>query len=145
MTSAQKKGPASMSLYLVSSGADLTITNTSNQTPLQLCSDPSLIKLLERTQQEHKRKQSSGMNKLLASSFPSLSDSQDDPANHIVLPSYDVCLICHTHPRCTLNIPCGHVTNCQQCSVTTCPLCESTVDSVTKVNYILLLINWLYT
>ena len=57
MTSAQKKGPASMAMFLVSSGADLTIVNTSNQTPLQLCADPNLIKLLERAQQEHKTKQ----------------------------------------------------------------------------------------
>ena len=57
MTSARKKGPASMAMFLVSSGADLTIVNTSNQTPLQLCADPNLIKLLERAQQEHKTKQ----------------------------------------------------------------------------------------
>ena len=46
-----------MAMFLVSSGADLTIVNTSNQTPLQLCADPNLIKLLEQAQQEHKIKQ----------------------------------------------------------------------------------------
>ena len=131
-----------MSLFLVTSGADLTITNTSNQTPLQLCSDPNLIKLLERTQQEHKTKQSAGMNELVVCFLISLPlllhlDSEDDPTNRSVFPSYDDCLVCHTHPRCTLNIPCGHVTNCQQCSITACPLCGSTVDSVTKVTSLL--------
>ena len=57
MTSAQKKGPRSMAMFLVFSGGDLTIINISSQTPLQLCAHLNLIKLLGRAQQEHNVKE----------------------------------------------------------------------------------------
>ena len=57
MTSSQKKLSlsivklsSSIVIYLASQGADFTILNTSGQSPLDLCSDPALLKILEKCQ-----------------------------------------------------------------------------------------------
>ncbi len=51
MSSTQKNMSASTAIYLASHSADFTILNASGQSPLDLCSDPSLIKLLKKAQQ----------------------------------------------------------------------------------------------
>lgn len=43
---AEKKNSASIAIFLASNGADLFIANSKGQTPLDLCPDPHLLKLL---------------------------------------------------------------------------------------------------
>lgn len=116
ITSAQRKGAASIAIFLATSGAEFTIKNASGQNPLDLCSDPSLLKLLKRCHQEHHagRKQS--------------TESQEEP-------KHDQCLVCGQTQRQMVFIPCGHVTSCDSCSKrsSNCQLCDALVTGMHKV------------
>ena len=57
LTSSQKKTSSSVAIFLASHGADFSLTNSSNQRPLDLCSDPSLIKTLQKCQEEYQSKE----------------------------------------------------------------------------------------
>ena len=53
MSNSAKKSSASIAIFLASNGADLHIKNKKDQTPLDLCPDPHLLKLLTKCSQEH--------------------------------------------------------------------------------------------
>ena len=46
MPGSEKKSSASIACFLAAHGADLTLKNKKNQTPLDLCPDPNLCKAL---------------------------------------------------------------------------------------------------
>lgn len=48
------------------------------------------------------------------------------------------CLICSDATRCIANIPCGHVTSCAACAVSTpaCALCRAHIKSYLKLNFV---------
>ncbi len=50
---ADKKSSASIACFLAANGADLTIKNKKNQTPLDLCPDPNLCKALAKCQKDN--------------------------------------------------------------------------------------------
>ena len=52
MSTADKKGSASIATYLTQNGASIELTNNKGQTPLDLCPDPSLLKLLCKCRQD---------------------------------------------------------------------------------------------
>ncbi len=54
MTSnSDKKSSASIAIFLASNGGDLQSRNDKDQTPLDLCPDPHLLKLLTKCSLEH--------------------------------------------------------------------------------------------
>ena len=117
MTSAQRKAASSIAIFLATSGADFTIKNTSGQTPLDLCSDPGLLKLLERSHQEH-----------VAGRKESVEPKEE--------PKYDQCLVCGQALREMIFVPCGHATCCESCSktISKCQLCDGSVTAMHKVS-----------
>ena len=48
----ESKSSAAIACFLAGSGADLTIKNKKNQTPLDLCPDPNLFKALTKAHKE---------------------------------------------------------------------------------------------
>lgn len=50
MSNSDKKGSASIAVFLASNGAQLHVKNKKDQTPLDLCPDPHLLKLLTKCQ-----------------------------------------------------------------------------------------------
>ena len=50
---ADKKSSASIACFLAANGADLTLKNKKNQTPLDLCPDPNLCKALTKCQKDN--------------------------------------------------------------------------------------------
>ena len=50
---ADKKSSASIACFLAANGADLSVKNKKNQTPLDLCPDPNLSKALSNCQKEN--------------------------------------------------------------------------------------------
>ena len=50
---ADKKSSASIACFLAANGADLSLKNKKNQTPLDLCPDPNLCKALTKCQKEN--------------------------------------------------------------------------------------------
>ena len=53
MTSSEKKSSASIAILLASNGADLYARNKKNQSPLDLCPDPNLLKLLTKCHHDY--------------------------------------------------------------------------------------------
>ena len=51
-TPTEKKSSASIASFLVSQGADPFIKNNNDQTPIDLCSDPNLNRILIKAHQE---------------------------------------------------------------------------------------------
>lgn len=52
MSNSDKKSSASIAIFLASKGAQLNIKNDKSQTPLDLCPDPHLLKLLTKCSQD---------------------------------------------------------------------------------------------
>jgi len=52
-SNSDKKSSASIAIFLASNGADLQVKNDKDQTPLDLCPDPHLLKLLTKCSLEH--------------------------------------------------------------------------------------------
>ena len=50
---ADKKSSASIACFLAANGADLSLKNKKNQTPLDLCPDPNLCKALTKCQKDN--------------------------------------------------------------------------------------------
>ena len=55
MSNSDKKSSASIAIFLASNGADLHVKNNKEQSPLDLCPDPHLLKLLTKCSLEHHR------------------------------------------------------------------------------------------
>lgn len=52
-SNSDKKSSASIAIFLASNGADLYLKNNKEQTPLDLCPDPHLLKLLTKCSMEY--------------------------------------------------------------------------------------------
>ena len=121
LTTSEKKSNASIAVYLVSNGADLNVKNTKNQCPLDLCSDPNLIKHLTRLKEEAGTRR----------------NSQDLCRVYQERDGCGVtdCMQCVTNKRDALLVPCGHVTSCVRCAskMKKCLLCGEGVEKFTPV------------
>ena len=53
MSNSDKKSSASIAVFLASNGAQLNVKNNKEQTPLDLCPDPHLLKLLTKCSLDH--------------------------------------------------------------------------------------------
>lgn len=116
--STEKKASASIAIFLASTGASLQVLNSKHQTPLDLCSDPALLKLLNKCHQEHSRVR---------------SDTPDKLSSSLNGSTLSTCLVCESGRRATLLLPCAHVATCEKCEVTVCPLCNQPVTSSNKI------------
>jgi E3 ubiquitin-protein ligase mind-bomb len=118
--STEKKASASIAIFLASTGASLKVRNKKNQTPLELCSDPKLLKLLEKCHEEHSR-----TGRAVTSSEKLSSSLNGDLLS--------TCLMCQSGRRAMLLLPCAHVATCDKCDVTTCPICSQPVTNTKKI------------
>ena len=127
MTSSEKKSSASIAVYLASNGADLHVRNRKNQTPLDLCPDPSLLKLLTKSSHDYAASQKGATNHI----------SQEGEGSE----SLTECMVCSESSRDTLFAPCGHVAACSVCAarVKKCLICKEPVTSRTKVGELVLI------
>ena len=121
MTSSGKKSSASIAVYLASNGADLHKRNKKNQTPLDLCPDPSLLKLLTKCSDDFAASRKGATNQIA-------DEGEGDR-------SLKECMVCSESSRDTLFGPCGHVAACSSCAarVKKCLICKEPVSSRTKV------------
>jgi len=115
MTSSEKKSSASIAILLASNGADLYARNKKNQSPLDLCPDPNLLKLLTKCHHDY-----IAANK---------RDKKEQEAN------LTECMVCSDNKRDTVFGPCGHVVTCFICAsrVKKCLLCKEQVLTRTRV------------
>ncbi|GAB6022111.1 E3 ubiquitin-protein ligase mib1 [Chamberlinius hualienensis] len=118
---ADKKSSASIACFLVANGADLNAKNKKGQTPLDLCPDPNLSKVLTKC---HNERQSQSKTPASVDMFQ-LGD-QDQ---------LEECMVCSDMKRDTLFGPCGHIATCSLCSprVKKCLMCKEPVQFRTKV------------
>lgn len=120
MSNSDKKSSASIAIFLASKGAQLNIKNDKSQTPLDLCPDPHLLKLLTKCSQDSAQS--------AESATPVKVLGKED-----VGPEY--CCVCLKNKRDMLFLPCGHLTCCEGCSldVEQCSICEQEIGSRAKV------------
>ncbi len=62
MSNSDKKSSASIAVFLASNGAQLNLKNHKEQTPLDLCPDPHLLKLLTKCSLDHHKSAQSAEN-----------------------------------------------------------------------------------
>ncbi len=124
-TSSEKKSSMSIAILLASNGADLDARNKKNQTPLDLCPDPNLLKLLTKCHHDYLVSQKRAS---LPVSIETSSNGQTDGRKS--------CVMCSERPRDVLLGPCGHVVTCSGCAgrLKRCLLCKEEVVSTTKVH-----------
>ncbi|XP_051879285.1 E3 ubiquitin-protein ligase mib1 isoform X1 [Pristis pectinata] len=117
---ADKKSAASIACFLAANGADLAIRNKKGQSPLDLCPDPNLCKVLAKC---HKEKVSGQV----GSRSPSMINNDTE--------TLEECMVCSDMKRDTLFGPCGHIATCSLCSprVKKCLICKDQVQSRTKI------------
>jgi E3 ubiquitin-protein ligase mind-bomb len=108
-----KKSSANIALLLVQNGADINIKNKKEQTPLDLCTDLSLNKQLQKI-------------------FKEFYVSNDE----LIKKNEDECLICSDNKRDTLFKPCYHILSCYQCSsrCKKCLLCKEAISERLKID-----------
>jgi E3 ubiquitin-protein ligase mind-bomb len=113
LSSSQKKASSSVSIFLASHGADFTLLNSSKQSPLDLCSESNLIKILQKCREEYQMKQNG------------INEKEE----------LDKCIMCKSNQRDMLNIPCGHIMLCSSCSsnVSNCNHCDISIQDKIKV------------
>lgn len=123
MSNSDKKSSASIAIFLASNGAQLTVKNTKDQTPLDLCPDPHLLKLLTKCSLEHHKSAQS------AEAAPAAQVSGREEV------SLTDCSVCLKNKRDMLFIPCGHITCCGDCGLTveTCTICQQEIVSKAKI------------
>lgn len=116
-----KKSSASIACYLAGNGADLTIKNKKGQTPLDLCPDPNLCKMLTKCHKEKKGEE--------------VEMVPQNSQNTNISSSMDECLVCSDAKRDMLFHPCGHVTCCSGCAprVKKCLICRESVINRVKI------------
>lgn len=120
LTTSEKKSNASIAVYLVSNGADLTVKNKKNQCPLDLCSDPNLIKHLTRLKEEAgTRRDSQDLSRACRDKEGNITD----------------CMQCVVSKRDALLAPCGHITTCIRCAskLKKCLLCNEDITKFTLI------------
>lgn len=118
-----KKSSASIACYLAGNGADLTIKNKKGQTPLDLCPDPNLCKMLTKCHKEKKGEE--------------VEMVPQNNQNTNISSAMDECLVCSDTKRDMLFQPCGHVTCCSGCAprVKKCLICRESVINRIKVSF----------
>ncbi|UJR29788.1 hypothetical protein I4U23_017334 [Adineta vaga] len=106
-----KKTSVQISCTLIMFGADLTIKNQQNQTPLDLCSDLDLSRILTQKNIEYNQK------------------------NKKQTESSIECLICSDNKREIIFHPCLHIVTCQSCAkrMKKCLLCKENIQTKTKI------------
>ncbi|KAF2905082.1 hypothetical protein ILUMI_01096 [Ignelater luminosus] len=116
-----KKSSASIACYLAGNGADLTIKNKKGQTPLDLCPDPNLCKMLTKCHKEKKGEE--------------VEMVPQNNQNTNISSAMDECLVCSDAKRDMLFQPCGHVTCCSGCAprVKKCLICRESVINRIKI------------
>lgn len=114
-----QKNSASLAMFLVENGADLQIKNKKGQSPMDLCPDPNLAKVLKKCALDR----ATGM-------LPAISYSRSSSE----VPKE--CLVCSDHQREVLFSPCGHVVACAQCAprVKKCLICRETIHKQTQID-----------
>ena len=122
----ERKSTASIAIYLTSHNAILSAKNRKGQTPLDLCSDPNLIKLLQKARKDQHRTVEGG-NREEEGEGEGEGEGEE---------SVEVCKVCKERRREVLFVPCGHVTSCVQCSadVQACQICSKEVAVRKKVH-----------
>ncbi|XP_070491410.1 E3 ubiquitin-protein ligase mind-bomb-like isoform X1 [Chironomus tepperi] len=135
-----KKASASIACFLAANGADLTIKNRKLQTPLDLCPDPNLCKILIKCFNEKHTEdiESTSMDEKNLSNAVSNNESQQNQPTKIEAPDItaDECLLCSEQKRDTVFKPCGHVVSCEACGsrIKKCLICRETVSSREKIS-----------
>ena len=124
---ADKKSSANIACFLAANGADLTVKNKKNQTPLDLCPDPNLCKALTKCQKENVPSSNQMKNIMMGGAMAATTPEEDK--------NLDECMVCSDKKRDVLFLPCGHITVCSGCSprVKKCLLCKEFVDDRKKV------------
>ena len=119
MTSSDKKSSASIAIFLASNGANLYATNRKSQTPLDLCPDPNLLKLLTKCYNDYSTTRKAATNQ---------NQSEDEN-------NWTECMVCTDNKRDVLFHPCGHVVTCSMCAlrVKKCLICKEQITTRTKV------------
>ncbi len=125
MTSSEKKSSMSIAILLASNGADLHALNQKQQTPLDLCPDPNLLKLLTKCYNDFLTSQKG------ASLQVSIGEAASDKGEGL-----KQCMVCSESPRDTLLGPCGHILTCSVCvtRITRCLSCKEEITTRTKVS-----------
>lgn len=102
---------------LVSYGADLCVQNKRNQTPLDLCPDPHLCRILTQKHDEYTREHNNNNNRTMNESSETNGSME--------------CLVCSDNKRDTLFQPCLHIVTCHSCAsrVKKCLLCKENVQT----------------
>ncbi|XP_031636139.1 E3 ubiquitin-protein ligase mind-bomb-like [Contarinia nasturtii] len=144
-----KKASASIACFLAANGADLTIKNRKLQTPLDLCPDPNLCKVLVKCYNERKTDDmdlpGNMANMAISVNSSNVNIQSDQNTNETILENetnistttqLEECLICSDLKRDTIFKPCGHVSCCDTCAprVKKCLICRETVFSREKID-----------
>jgi len=122
MPGSEKKSSASIACFLAAHGADLSLKNKANQTPLDLCPDPNLCKALSKCHVARPRMESG--NQLTNNAASATAEMPDTN-----------CIVCSDMPRDVLFMPCSHIATCSICSprVKKCLICKEHVNSTIKI------------
>lgn len=119
---------------LMEHGADITLKNKHDKTPIQLCRDPRLRELMlpkSSTTADPSRKTSQAQN----GASPCVTDSPQASSSPGVAMGTDVkCRVCGV-PADAKFEPCGHVIACVECAtmLKRCFLCKVLVQSFSKI------------
>ena len=127
-----KKSSANIALLLVQNGADINIKNKKQQTALDLCTDLSLNKQLQKLVKEltiTRSFVSSSTSPLNSQESNNLFDKNNED-------SLEECMICSDNKRDTLFKPCNHVLSCYQCSsrCKKCLICKEAIQERVKID-----------
>ncbi|XP_022097091.1 E3 ubiquitin-protein ligase MIB1-like [Acanthaster planci] len=117
--SGDKKSSASIACFLAANGADLNAKNKKGQSPMDLCPDPNLCRVLAKCHSDSNCQVNSNLRMISCMEQESLEE----------------CMVCSDMKRDTLFGPCGHIATCSLCSprVKKCLICKEQVQSRTKI------------
>ncbi|KAG5673289.1 hypothetical protein PVAND_003349 [Polypedilum vanderplanki] len=140
-----KKASASIACFLAANGADLTIKNRKLQTPLDLCPDPNLCKILIKCYNEKHTEDieatpmdEKNLSNAVCNNESQQHQQQTQRSNKVDVTDInaDECLLCSEQKRDTVFKPCGHVVSCEDCGsrIKKCLICRETVLSREKID-----------
>ncbi|XP_038056840.1 E3 ubiquitin-protein ligase MIB1-like [Patiria miniata] len=117
--SGDKKSSASIACFLAANGADLNAKNKKGQSPMDLCPDPNLCRVLAKCHSDSNCQENTNLR--------IISCMEQEPLEE--------CMVCSDMKRDTLFGPCGHIATCSLCSprVKKCLICKEQVQSRTKI------------
>jgi len=119
---------------LVDHGADITLKNKHDKTPVQLCRDPRLREIMlprSKTAENPSRKTSQAQN---GASLCGADSPQASSSSEVAVETEMKCRVCGI-PADARFEPCGHVIACMECAamLKKCFLCKSAVQSFNKI------------